>query len=212
MEGLKGRSIVFAVVLMIAGAAIQFTPRISLAAGKTEPELEALAPKAIDGYTLVHSYKMDEMTYTELKPFGIVSGIFQKEQRQFDVVLIASNRKESFHDPRLCFTSQGWTLLNEETVEIDTTRGRIPVTLAQMRSKDGNPQITAFFYKGQGGYFSSAQAFAFDSLKRQLKGSIDLEGVFYRFIPLWAGATEEDLKAFIAKYLDEADKTSGGYF
>ena len=212
MEGLKKRSVIFAITLMVAGAAIQFTPRISLAAGKTEPELEALAPKAIGGYKLAHTYKMDEMTYTELKPFGIVSGIFQNEGRSFDVVLIASNRKESFHDPRLCFTSQGWTLLDEQQIQLQTARGTIPVTLAQMRSRDGSPQITAFFYKGQGGYFSTAQSFAFNSLKRQLKGSIDLEGVFYRFIPLWSGATTDDLKAFIVAYLDEADKTSGGYF
>ena len=52
----------------------------------------------------------------------------------------------------------------------------------------------------------------FKRIPRQLKGSIDLEGVFYRFIPLWSGATADDLKAFIVAYLDEADKTSGGYF
>ena len=212
MERLTKRSVVFAGALMAAGAAIQLTPRISLAAGKTEPQLEQMAPTRIGGYKLVHSYKMDARTYSELKPFGIVSRIFQEGERSFDVVLIASNRKESFHDPRLCFTSQGWTLQDESQVVLQTARGPIPVTIAKMKSIDGSPQITAFFYRGPGGYFSTSQSFAFDSLKRQFTGSIDLEGVFYRFIPLWSGATVEDLEAFIGAYLDEAAKTSGGYF
>lgn len=219
MEGLRKRSLIFGAVLIAAGVAIQLAPRISLAAGKTEDQLEALAPKTLGDYKMIvggedpeQTYKMGEMTYNELKPFGIVSRVFQHESRAFDVVLIASNRKESFHDPRLCFTSQGWTLLDEQQVEIDTSRGKIPVTIADMKSADGKPQITAFFYKGQDGYYATAQRFAFDNLLRQLKGSIDLEGVFYRFIPMYEGAEREDLIKFIQEYLVEAEKTSGGYF
>lgn len=219
MERLRNRTFALAALLIVAGLAIQLTPRISLAAGKTEDQLERLAPSEVADYQMVRSaddpeqsYKMNQMTYDELKPFGIVSRIFQNGTRKFDVVLIASNRKESFHDPRLCFTSQGWTLLDEEQKEIDTSRGKIPITFAKMKSIDGDPQITAFFYRGNNGYYATAQRFAFDNLLRQLKGSIDLEGVFYRFIPLYPGATQDELIEFIKQYLDAAEKTSGGYF
>lgn len=219
MERLKKRTYVLAAVLIVAGLAIQLTPRISLAAGKSEDQLEKLAPTQVGEYKMVRgtedpeqTYKMDKMTYDELKPFGIVSRVFEQGPRRFDVVLIASNRKESFHDPRLCFTSQGWTLLDEEQSDVQTSRGPIPITFARMKSIDGEPQITAFFYRGKNGYYATAQRFAFDNLLRQLTGSIDLEGVFYRFIPLYSGATRDELVEFIQQYLEEARKTSGGYF
>jgi len=219
MERLKLRSLILGAVLIVVGLLIQSTPRISLAAGKTEDELEKLAPKKVGEYAMLvgaedpeQSYKMDKMTYDELKPFGIVSRVFSGQDRMFDVVLIASNRKESFHDPRLCFTSQGWTLQDEEQIEIETSRGRVPVTLADMKSLEGKTQITAFFYKGRDGYYATSQWFAFYNLLRQLSGSIDLEGVFYRFIPMWEGATRQELIEFIKEYLTEAERTSGGYF
>ncbi|MCB8933164.1 MAG: exosortase-associated EpsI family protein [Chthonomonadaceae bacterium] len=219
MERLKKRSFVLAGVLIVAGLAIQLTPRISLAAGKTEDQLEKLAPMQVDDYKMIpgqddpgQSYKMNQMTYDELKPFGIVSRVFQNGTRSFDVVLIASNRKESFHDPRLCFTSQGYTLLEEVQKDVETSRGPIPITFAKMKSLQGEPMITAFFYRGNNGYYATAQRFAFDNLLRQLKGSIDLEGVFYRFIPTYGGATEDELVEFIKQYLEAAGKTSNGYF
>ena len=58
-------------------------------------------PATVDGFRFLASaddpkvsYKMDKQTYDMLTPFGIVARTFRKDQRQFDVVLIAGNDKE----------------------------------------------------------------------------------------------------------------------
>ncbi len=45
-----------------------------------------------------------------------------------------------------------------------------------------------------------------------LSGGYDREGAFYRIIPEFKNPTEAQLKAFAGKFLDEANRASGGYY
>lgn len=225
MEGLKKRAFIIGGLFVLTGAVVWATPKASFANPKSEATLEQLAPMGVKDYKMlpsdrVHedpklqnvSYRMDESTYAELKPYGIVARIMEKGDKRFDVVLISSNKKSSFHDPRVCFRAQGWTFKEEEQAEIETSRGKIPVTMVRMVDKNQQPYIAAFTYKGPQGFRSTPQSLAFSMLIEQIKGRTDIEGAFYRFIPLYENATEAELKDFIRMYLEEAEKTSKGFF
>lgn len=212
MEGLKRRSWVLGLVLMGAGAWIQATPRFSPATVRDEAWMVQRAPRSAGEWREEGEYRMNEATYAELKPHGIVARKFGDGRHTFDVVVIASNRKESFHDPRVCFTSQGWNLLSQRQIEVDTPRGRLPMTLAEMSNDSHGKRLAAFLYRGPGGFYATPQSLSLQWLMRQMQGRSDNEAVFYRFIPDFDGATQADVEAFASAYLAAAQESSGGYF
>lgn len=218
MEGLKFRLCVLAAITVLSAF---FVHTVGASRGTTRNEkwMERNAPPQIDGYTFLpsaenpeQSYKMDKMSYEELKPIGIVSRIYQKDGQRFDVVLIAGESDYSFHDPRVCFTAQGWTLESQNESAIQTkTRGTVPVTMVRMNSSDEKNKLACYFYRGPNGFHASPFQLKFDMFKAKMLGTDDTEGVFYRFIPL-THVSEDDLKKFVADYMDAAKQTSGGYF
>src|SRR5579862_9413607 len=105
MEGLKTRVYGLAGILLLGGA---FAHIATPPAGpkRTEAWMEQTALKEFQNYKMVPatsgddreiSYKMDAATYTELTPYGIVARDFTDGNKTFDVVLIASQAKASFH-------------------------------------------------------------------------------------------------------------------
>lgn len=220
MERLRNRVFMIAGLLLLWGAVVALTPHTSEATPKTEQWLEENSPRQVGAFHMVPSheghervtYKMDESTYEVLAPYGIVARRFEHADQSYDVVLIASNKKTSFHDPRICFRAQGWEITSEETTTVDTVRGPVPMTIAKMVGPDKRKTVACFFYRDGDKYFASSPELGWDIFVRQLKGRNDLDGVFYRFIPLHDGATTEQLKDFIRLYVKEAKDASGGYF
>ena len=221
MEGLRKRAMIAGAALLVVGAFIQMSGAVSLVR-RTEAFLEDKAPMRVGEFVCYpdtigkkpkQSYVLDESTYTVLKPFGIVGRVFLKGDEGYDVLLIASNNKESFHDQRVCFSATGWTLTAETEERIQTSRGIVPLTFARMRHAGKGEQITAYCYKGPDDEFvARPQDLTWAMFKEQFRGGQDLESVFYRFIPTRAGTTKEELLAFIKSYLEEARTFSGGYF
>lgn len=219
MEGLTKRTYAVAGLMMLVGVAVLASPKFAEANPKSEDWLIKTAPTQIGPYHYVEnprtpgvSYKMDESTYSTLNPWGIVAREFENGPKKFDVVLISSNRKTSFHDPRVCFRAQGWIFKSEQQDSVDTSRGVIPMTFVEMNDPQEKPQIAAFFYKDLHHFYSTPQALALDMFWSRFRGEAEIQGVFYRFIPLYDGATESDLKDFIRLYMDEAKKASNGFF
>ncbi len=219
MERLRKRTIGLAITLLIVGIGIQLAPKAQATPGHDETWMEANLPKSIGKFVMVpgdggpeQTYKMPEFTYSELKPYGIVCRVFRSGDDIIDVVVISSNRKESFHDPKVCFTAQGWEFNDLEEKNISTKLGDVPATVATMTNKDGRKSQTVFFYKDADNYYAAPQWMALNMLKRKMmfKGSAD--GVFYRFIGLSPSVTQEKLQAFISDYLEESKKTSKGAF
>jgi hypothetical protein len=225
MEGLRKRAIVAVAVLLAAGAAIAFTKK-PVGDPKTEDWMLKNTPQQFAGYTMLggaesplYTYKMDDITYKTLEPYGIVARLYENlEKRQsFDVVIIASRSKDSFHDPRVCFSAQGWALANQWLDTIPTkTRGNVPVTITLMDGPDGRNKVAAFIYKGPGGFYGNTQRLKTAMFIETFTGGTDLDGVFYRFIPNYEIKDQtqltRELKAFIAEYLDAANAASDGYF
>jgi hypothetical protein len=217
MEGLKKRAIVFGSILLVAGAMTQVFAGNKVGNGKTEAWLEKTAPSTMPGYFMVTSpdnpsvsYRMDQVTYDTLRPYGIVARVFQGKEESVDVVIIASQAKNSFHDPRNCFTSQQWNIISEREVAVPTkTRGNVKVTAVELSGPTGKT-TAAYVYKGPGGFASSTMGLKVDMLKHQLLTSKMSDGVFYRFIS-GNQTTTDELLAFVGKYLDEANRQTDGY-
>lgn len=218
MNRLTQRAYLLAAVLAAAGGLYQIS---GAAKGpqRTEAWMQQTALTGFGKYkTMVDaslpgkvSYEMDKGTYNELKPFGIVARILSDGERGYDVTLIASSDKASFHDPRTCFTAQGWELSGEEIVAVDTkTRGPVEITFTHLK-KDGGDKVGAFFYRGPDGFTATTLGLKKQMLWSQFKG-VKAESVFYRFIPQEASTTKEQLLAFVRDYLDASNAPTHGYF
>lgn len=220
LERLRLRAFVLGGVLLISGVVVHFMPTVAASGDKTEAWMENNLPTSVGNYRMLsstlnpkQSYRMDDSTYEVLKPYGIVSRIFSSLGRRYDAVVIASRSKESFHDPRVCFTAQGFAIESEQVESVQTkTKGRIPVTVANLNNQRSGKRLAIFFYKGPDGYHASTLGFKFGLFKAQMLGGSNLDGVFYRFIALSDNISREQLFEFVANFMDEAGKVSKGYF
>ncbi len=185
---------------------------------KTEKWMEEKSLTKLGEYAYVpsgenpsQSYSMGEFVRNELMPYGIVCRVFRNHNLMVDVVLIASGNKASFHDPKVCFTAQGWNVVEDEKIEIDTPRGKIPASYVKV-VRQGEQSIGIYFYRGPGGFAADSMGMKFGMFWERFFGGKDADGVFYRFMPMGPGMDREDLKKFISDYMVESEKVSGGYF
>ncbi len=219
MEGLKVRAYTLAAGFGLWGLVILATPALHYAP-KTEAWMEDHSPINFNGWMMRPgdagskvTYRMDAQTYDWLHPYGIVARIYDKGPQSYDVVLIASAQRQSFHDPRLCFTAQGWNLKNDKSAKVTTeTRGTIPVSVVTVQKNDGDPNNAVFFYRGPKGFYSTTANLKWAMFWERFRGGNDVDGVFYRFIPLYPNAKTEDTFKFASEFLAAAQKTSNGYF
>ncbi len=215
------QKIFVAIALFLAvGALANFRSTLTGYTRPTEDQVEQMMPKdEILGYRFVKSdsdpnqtYKMDEVTYEMLKPFGIVSRVYENNEGQrIDAVLIASDDSDSFHDQQWCFQGQGWEMKHIELRMIETKSfGKIPVKYIEMDHKERGPAISLFTFKGPDKkFYDSFDAMWWDFITREFKSGQPQAGSFYRFISIY-DVSKEDLDAFAAAYIDEVERTSQG--
>lgn len=158
------------------------------------------------------SYKVGEVNYKVLKPYGIVGRRYEQLGIGYDVMLIASGNYESFHDPRVCFTSQGWNIVaDQEATVVSKTRGTFKVTLVNMENQ-GQKSVAVYFYKGPKAFHAKTSPLKLEMFKAALAGQQDVDGVFYRIMPVDPLIPAEELLKFVAEYLDASKESSQGYF
>ena len=217
MERLGKRLGILCAVVLTTGATLNFAPKPKQIE-RTEPEIAAMLPVKVNHFTAelaqgqYCSYKLDKSNYDVLQPWGIVARIFSNGPQRYEVVAIASRKKESFHDPQTCLTAQGWLLSNQRSSSITTkTRGTIPITLFEMEL--GTEKLTSMYLlKTTQGYYSDFGKVKWDMFKyKALHFGKDDEGAFIRIIPK-GPSTEEQLKQFAADWIDEAVSTSKNYY
>ncbi len=218
MEGLKKRSFILAGVLLVAGV-FSIMRTSQAATPMTEKTLEERAPRQVPGFQMLpgpegldYTYKMDKSTYEVLKPFGIVARQFTDGGRTFDVALITSDSHESFHDPKICFSGQGFTFKTsrEDTIDVPG-RGAIPVTIVEMTGPR-EESTAAYFYHGPNGFVANPKRLQLDMFKEVLFGRKAVNATFYRFMPVNSIVDVEQLKDFIKTYMVAAAQESGGFF
>jgi len=214
------RVIVVVVILGLVGAWTNFNPNKMSYERPTEDWVEEQVPTTVGNWQFLRgdqdpmqTYKMDEVTYDMLNPFGIVSRHFVNSQNQaIDAVVIASDDTDSFHDQRWCFTGQGWIIEKDVTEMVKTkTFGEIPMRVLTMRHPEKGSTTALFTFKGVGrkfhdNYNSMWRDFVMDSVRNQRPPW----GSFYRFIALTPNTDVTTLKTFAAEYIDATDAKSKG--
>ena len=219
MDRLRLRGFVLGVCLIAAGAAIQAMPRPQLHA-KDETFMIAKAPTQIGAFKFVQgqtkpgcSYDVDERTYELLQPFGVVGRVYTDGVKGYDVMLISGNDKNCFHDNRVCFSGQGFSITKQSDESVETPRGTIPITLLELEHKERGRMMAAMFFKGpHGKWYALPANLTFAMFLEQVKLGSDLNSTFYRIIPTHANPSKEDLKQFIRDYVVAAEKSSEGFF
>lgn len=218
MEKIVRRTVAFGAALLFSGLAIQASVRPAVPpAGRNEAWLEDLSPTVVPGYRFLPaaagsrtSYRMDKSTYDTLTPYGIVAQVYEQGPNRYDAVVIASNKKASFHDPSVCFSAQNWSLRDQRIETLDTkSRGQIPVTVVDLEGPSGK-SVAIFLYKGPNGFVGATSRLKWEMFLDQLTKGRQPEAVFYRFIDISKSVSKTRLKEFAARYLDAIDRTSGG--
>lgn len=219
MEGLKVRSLAVGGLLIAGGLALQAMPKANLSA-KDEKFMEERAPMVVGKFRFEptadnpkQSYKVDESTYSILKPFGIVGRHYTDGQTTYDVMLISGNDKNSFHDNRVCFQAQAYTITGQEIETVDTSRGQIPVTFLTLQHAERGKLTAAMFFKGpHDEWFALPQPLTWAMFKEQLKLGRNLDSTFYRIIPVVGDPDRATFKKFIGEYVTAAKESSQGFF
>ena len=220
MAGLANRIYIASGIILVAGIGINFLGKAK-ASGYDEAFMEKSAPMKVADFTFQgsqdspgKSYTADDRTYELLKPFGIVPRHYDNGTQRFEVLLISSNTKESFHDQKVCFPGQGMTPTGEKVYDLEVEgRGTIPVVVATYQTDSNEQVISAYFYRGPGGYHKYPQQLARAMLMNAVFGARQSNNsTYYRFMPQYRGATVEDTLAFIKAYMPAAEKSSKGFY
>lgn len=219
MEGLtiSKKLGILCALFLATGATLNFAPRTKQVE-RSEEDIAAMLPLKVDHYTAelasgqTCTYKLDKVNYDILQPWGIVARTFIDGPNKYDVVVIASRRKESFHDPQVCLRAQGWELTNQRTDTIQTkTRGTVPITLFDM-AQGGDKRTAMYFLKTTQGYYADMSKLKWDMFKYKLRHlGKDDEGAFVRIMPMGT-LNVEQMKKFAADWIDQAAQTSKNYY
>jgi len=193
----------------VFGAALLLRPNAHIA--YTEADMEKAYPESVGTYHMKpdadrsdahQSYHMDETTYRALQPYGIVSRVLDNGKRSYDVVEIAGDQPDTFHNPLVCFASQDYKVLDNKKIILKTkTRGDIPCILAQAE-KGGRNQFALYFYEGPTKFVPENTDLFWDLFLTQVKTAKPHSATFFRFLTLDDTTTSEDLETFAASYLD----------
>ena len=176
-----------------------------------ETWLERQYPTSLDKYTMEpsndggagHSYRMDSETYKTLKPYGIVGRVLSDGAKRMDVVTLAGDSEESFHNPLLCFQAQGWVTKDIQEIELKTkTHGTVHATIAEATHEGGAPQYALYTFEGPKGMVSNPFQLKDDMFRSAITTGKIQFGTFFRFISLSPSFTKDEVIRFATDYLD----------
>lgn len=172
---------------------------------KTAEWMESMVPREIADFTHHGDPEMSKLVLDELQPFGIVGRQFTgKDGRTYEFTVIAGNRKSCFHNPIVCFTNQGWNLIDPGTrsVSIPTLGDPILATTYSMRREEGTSGSALYFYHGPFGYRHESIYLPFDMTMAKIMFKKMIDGQFYRILVFPAGESlEADVQA-MSKFAD----------
>ena len=156
------------------------------------------------------SYRMDKMSYEKLDPIGIAAQRVRDEAgREIDVVVIAGDSMDAFHDQQVCFTAQGWAVRDMQQVLLNTrTRGQVVVS-KMLLFKDGREQDAIYLFRSPK-RFNTYQGAKLDFFMQQLTQGKPGVGFSYRFIAMTPDVDRETLIRYAIAFLDQANETTKG--
>jgi hypothetical protein len=204
MYGLSALFVVFCAFLIVRPG-----PKIAY----TEKDMERVYPDSLGDYHMIpdprgenprQSYKADVTTYRALVPYGIVSRVLTNGKRSFEVVVIAGDQPDTFHNPLVCFASQDYKVLRNDNITLKTqSRGDVSCILA-IAKKGDMIQSALYTYEGPTKMSPENTGLHNDMFLTQLQTGRPQSATFFRFMTEDSKETPEDLEAFAVRYLDAA--------
>lgn len=205
---MKIRSIIVVILFLITGTLIAIRPT-ERPSQVNEKFMEDFFPSSLGTFRMQASaenpkqtYKADDNTYKLLHPLGIVSRVFVSGREAYDVVIVAGNESENFHNPLQCFDAQDWKVGTVvETPVLTKTRGTVPMTVAHA-TKGGRESIAVYTYDGPRGMRAMTTTLYKDMFISEVLSAKPHIGTFYRFVTVSPNESEADVLRFAADYLD----------
>lgn len=220
MEVIRKRTLTLGVLMCCVGIMGAIAAHLQAPTFKvTEPWMDSKAPTTVDGLVSEDAPRADQETYDTLQPFGIVNRDFHGNGHSYNVMLLASDRRESFHSPSVCLPAQGLVITDESEVTIDTkTHGKIKAAYAELTLPD-DPKVKhhmVYMYRVQNRFIArqgnSTFALTIAMFAGPIRGNFDQNTVFYRVISEGENETKEQFLRFVGDFMDAAHESSGGFF
>lgn len=214
------KNLIILVVLLCVLAVASLARPGAIARFPSEKEIEKMIPTQVGSFVSDYgpegpgySYKMEESTYNTLRPLAIVARVYRDGPNVFDAVVIPAERTSSIHDPRDCFSRQGWNIVDIGTIQVPTkAMGDVPFRLMEMRSTEGaGNRLALFSYRGPNAFYTTVRDLQQAQLNAALSTLQSKHVIAYRFIDLTQKATKEELAAFAGKFLDATHGQGNGF-
>lgn len=168
-----------------------------------------LAPDTFDSKI---SYKMDERSYEILDPVGMACQKFKDGAgRQADVVIIAGDSMQAFHDQKVCFTGQGMSVEFKNKTLVTKTYGEIPVSWMHITSPRFSGKLEAVYIFRDPLGFNTYDGAKWGFMKAKLKTPFSpIMGYSYRFMGDTPEVSEKDVAELAVAYLDKLAESTNG--
>ena len=125
---IKRPSIVGLAIVAVVIAVQLAVPRIAVGTSKKLPVTSF--PRTLAGWTDTEDRQTDPELKKRLAGSTIVDRIYKRKNQSVDLLLLTSDTLEDFHDPTICFPSQGWAIQGQQNTEISG----FPATLMMAKS------------------------------------------------------------------------------
>lgn len=213
---MKTRLIVLGVFFAIIAVLVN-TRGTAVSTVHSEPWLETHTPQKVGAFQMIpgpdgglQTYHMNPETVTALHAAATVCRIFQSGKQQYEVVVITSDRGESFHDPAGCFNAQKWKITEQAPRSIQTTAGPLEINGLYIE-KEGSGRIpAAYFFRHAGKFYSSQGTFVRQLFISELLTAKRQEGYMFRIIAQDPALSMEQLQKFAGEYVSALEAIPQG--
>lgn len=199
--------LVLAAVLIPAGIAVNFRGSTKSVAMSQEA-LEEFMPDYVqgsgallgqDGKPLLNNWNPE--TRDALMASSMSGRKYSHNGNLFEVLVINSDRGESFHNPAACFATQDWNVTEQKTLTRDFPGiGTVPFTYLDMNMVRGRRKVL-FTYELGDRFIPDQGRLIRTMFLEELKTARRQEVNMYRFIGETETVTEEELLDFAGAFL-----------
>ncbi len=176
----------------------------------------ATVPAQLGEWTSI-DVPVDEAVLRELDPdrhgdtLSVVSRHYTKGGDFVDVLFMAGSTSSTFHNPHVCFPTQGFTITVDKPVRMDVGGAASPVNarILAFRHDDGSDQgVMLYWFRMSDRTCTTTTEVRWSQFMNQLLGRGSTQGYLIRFVTA-ADTTEEGaerLKAFATEFIRALQK------
>ncbi len=203
-KSLKRNTVILVVVLCITAIIHQFLP--TWASIRVDSIKSNMFPVVVDDW-VGHDTPLPKYVTDNLRPDAVLSRRYTNAHGDtVDFLILAGSSMESFHDPHLCFPSQGFPLTNQNAIKYEVTAGRVvnAYELNYTSRSEGVHGRSVYWYRTPYGTTRSIGMLRLALGASRMLGSSQKQAFFIRFVSM--GAADQKLPQ------ESIDKLSSAIF